>query len=339
LLPVILSLVQWFEHILIMTSRGRGSGPVSQPPSTDFSVFAQQLVSSQNSLAIALSELADRFGRLESRFPPAPVGLGDNAAPVSSSSSSEPTSPSSSAPTLPSGVTQSSPAAPSSGITASSSSSSIAHQPPSPADSVDSDSDSGDLVVYTRQLAITALAGLEPFYDPLSPPDDTTARANTWFPKFLRVNLRHFIIHQPPVEEVIPLWLPTVSRFVSVIASYRLPASWSSLEKAEDRIDAVASNLIRSLTANILDFLTRGSDIRPFHSYVAIALSSLRADCPWIVHKDNPRDRQFKLVIDTHPASPDKPADGTNASPAASTPPTYRLVDAGSRRRGRYKRK
>ena len=162
---------------------------------------------------------------------------------------------------------------------------------------------------------------------------------------FLKANLTYFIVHRIPIDDWIPLWLPAVSRFVAVTASYRLPASWSNLEKAKDRIDSVSTSLIHSLTTDVLIFFSQGKDIRPFYTYVLSALSTLRADCPWIVQKEatpTPASR-FKIVLDSPPPT-DTPTDTTPQSPLASTtaPHIFRLVDVSrksSRNHRPFKRK
>ena len=302
------------------------------------SATVSDLVASQETLSARLTELSrifSDFARVSGlASEPSTSGAASPLAPISSSSAAPPLAP------LPlSGAAP--PSAPVPPIGAAPSPAPV--PPPSISSAITPSSSNSDSAnhLFTSHLVIAAVRALEPFYDPAAPPEDSTLRANSWFPEFIRATLRHAFFHDLSVEAIAPFAVPPISRFISVVANYRLPAPWSALEKASAQIDQVARALLSDLLQHFESFVLSATEFPPFYKLVNDAIHQLRSDCPWIVERRRDKPPTYLLQDGDNPIQP-APSDAS--SPAASpskSPSNYRLVSVSTpykrrpRRQGR----
>ena len=201
--------------------------------------------------------------------------------------------------------------------------------------------------LLTRQLTASVLTALEPLFGPFAPPDDIVLRANHWFILWLRPNLSLFLDLGLSIEEIVPLWSAPFARLIAVTASYRIPASWSSLEKLESKLTQLAQKSIIDLLTNINAFFVQGAQIVPLYTHFTAAVATLRTDHPYIAERKDrtpPSSPTWRLIplsdSSTTPATPQDPNSPTVPPPSSS--PSFQIVQGNARRtslrRNRYKR-
>ena len=189
-----------------------------------------------------------------------------------------------------------------------------------------------------KQLLFSAFPAFELIFAPSHPPDSSLARSHSWFSRWLRPALIHFVSFSPDLSEILPTWSPLFARILQVTAFYRFHASWDLLDRFSKEFEDQASILIREFIAAIILFLTRGEAVPPLFQFITFSVNALRSEHAALraSNKQQGFPSQFELSA-IPPSSPSGSATSSTdgAAPKSSPPTLYVLNRSRGSGRGR----